>query len=364
MIRLVLREALASVRSQPLLSAVTVVMVMGMVLAVMLTTGRTVGAEQRVLSTIDSEGTRTIVVRAEEGAGLTSGAIDRMRDIEGIEWVGGFSAAADATNSAVPEGRRTPVRSVYGPHLARLGVPSDSPVPGGLAWASSRALTDLGMPDASGGITLASGTSYAVAGELDVPDFLQDLEPLVLVPQPEATGEEPIGTIVVVADTPELVSAVGDAVMSVAEAEDPAKLRLQTSENLAELRSVLGGQLGSFSRGLVLALLTVTGGLLSVLLFSLVMMRRKDFGRRRALGASRRLIIGLILMQTAVLAGVGLLLGLIISAVVLLATGDPLPGVRFSLALCVLTLATALLSAVFPAVVASRRDPIRELRVP
>ena len=117
MIRLVVREALASVRSQPVLSAVTVVMVLGMVLAVMLTTGRTVGAEQRVLSTIDSEGTRTIVVRAEAEAGLTSSAIDRMSGIEGIEWLGGFSAAVDATNSAVPEGKPTPVRSLYGGDL-------------------------------------------------------------------------------------------------------------------------------------------------------------------------------------------------------------------------------------------------------
>ena len=364
MIRLVVREALASVRSQPVLSAVTVVMVLGMVLAVMLTTGRTVGAEQRVLSTIDSEGTRTIVVRAEAEAGLTSSAIDRMSGIEGIEWLGGFSAAVDATNSAVPEGKTTPVRSLYGGDLERLGVPPASPIPGGLAWASPQALQDLGMPDASGGVTATSGTSYGVAGELDVPDFLEELEPLVIVPQPDARGDERLSTIVVIARTPELVPAVGDAVMSVAAADDPSKLSLQTSENLAALRSLVGGQLGSFSRGLVLALLAVTGGLLAVLLFSLVMMRRKDFGRRRALGASRGLIVGLILAQTAVLAGVGLMLGVGVSVAVLLATADPLPGVSFTLALCVLTLATALLSAILPAVVASRREPIRELRVP
>ena len=74
--------------------------------------------------------------------------------------------------------------------------------------------------------------------------------------------------------------------------------------------------------------------------------------------------MGLILAQTAVLAGVGRVLGVGVSVAVLLATADPLPGVSFTLALCVLTLATALLSAILPAVVASRREPIRELRVP
>ena len=59
-----IREAIATARSQPVASALTVFMVAGMILAVMLTTGRTVGAEQEVLGSIDSAGTRSITIRA------------------------------------------------------------------------------------------------------------------------------------------------------------------------------------------------------------------------------------------------------------------------------------------------------------
>ena len=61
----VVREALATSWAQPVASVVTIVMVAGMCATVLLTTGRTVGAEQAVISSIDSAGTRSIIVRAE-----------------------------------------------------------------------------------------------------------------------------------------------------------------------------------------------------------------------------------------------------------------------------------------------------------
>ena len=370
MIRAVVREAGASIRSQPAASAITVLMVVGMILVVMLTTGRTVGAEQQVLASIDSAGTRSVTVRAEPDAGLTAGVLDRIEGIEGIEWAAGFSPASDATNSAVPDGTRVPVRLVYGAHLERIGVPAESPIPGELAWGSHQALEQLGMTDVSGGVsligsdgTLGSGGTVGIGGRLDVPDFLRNLEPLVLVPQTIDEGE-PIGILVVIAKTPGLVAPVSDAVMSLLGETDSSKVTVQTSEALANLRNVVGDQLSSFSRGLVVAVLGLTGILLAVLLYGLVMMRRKDFGRRRALGASRALIISLLLAQTGILTAIGITVGIGLSLLVLGSSGDPWPGSAFTGALAVLTLVTALLAAFIPAVSASRREPIDELRIP
>lgn len=107
-----LRESIASARSQPVASALTVLVTAGMVMAVMRSTGRAVGAEQRVLSTFDDAGTRSIVIRAEPGAGITSDVLVRIGSIGGIEWSGAFSAAADASNALVPGGPRIPVRQL------------------------------------------------------------------------------------------------------------------------------------------------------------------------------------------------------------------------------------------------------------
>ena len=92
-------------------------------------------------------------------------------------------------------------------------------------------------------------------------------------------------------------------------------------------------------------------------------MRRKDYGRRRALGASRSFIISLLLTQTALLALVGSIIGAILATAILLIMGDPLPGIPFTAAVTVLAILASALGAVIPAIVASRREPIRELRV-
>jgi putative ABC transport system permease protein len=101
-----------------------------------------------------------------------------------------------------------------------------------------------------------------------------------------------------------------------------------------------------------------------MILTGLVILRRKDFGRRRALGATRALIVCLVLTQTLGLAAGGAVLGTAIATLVLSFDGDPLPGIAFTSGICVLAIAVSLVAAVVPATFASRRDPIRELRVP
>lgn len=358
-----LREAVASARSQRAASTLTILMVAGMILTVMLTTGRTVATEEQVLGSIDDAGTRTIEIRAEDAAGVQSDVLDRIRGIDGIEWSAAFSAARDATNTLVPDGTRVPVRYAYGDGFERLGIPASIALPGEAAYASGAALQSFGLVDGTGAITLTTGETVTVAGRLDVPDFLASFEPVVLVP---TVTDEPeiVNVVLVIADSPELVAPVADAVLSVLAADDPTKVSVQTSESLATLRAVIESQLGASSRVLVLALLGVTALLVGVILYGLVMMRRKDFGRRRALGATRAFIVTLLVAQTVILALVGIAVGLAVSVVVALITSDPLPGVFFIVALSVLAVLAAVIAAIIPAVAASRREPIRELRVP
>ena len=118
----VVREALATARSQPVASAVTIVMVAGMCATVLLTTGRTVGAEQAVINTIDQAGTRSIVVRADAGSGLDTSVLQRLEHLEGIEWIAAFGGAEDFTNASFPDGIKVPVRLAWSNQLSDLGV--------------------------------------------------------------------------------------------------------------------------------------------------------------------------------------------------------------------------------------------------
>jgi putative ABC transport system permease protein len=340
------------------------VVVAAMVVAVMLTTGRTVGAQQQVLRSIDVAGTRAIVVRAETGAGLTTEVLDRLAPVQGIEWAGAFSSAVDARNALLPGATNVPARYAYGADLSRLGITTAAGDDDQLAYASPLALADLGLPDVAGGITLQDGTTRTVAAQVTTPDYLSALEPLVLIPRQSTHGAAPINVLVVVAATPALITPLAQTVTSLLAPDDPTKVSVQTSEDLARLRALVDDQLGLAGRGLVLALLVLTAGLVAVLTYALATMRRRDYGRRRALGATRSLIVTLLLTQTALLAGVGAVLGVAVATAVVVVGGDPHPGAAFTIALVILAVATAELAAVLPAVSASRREPIKELRVP
>ncbi|MGR0318688.1 ABC transporter permease [Agromyces sp. ZXT2-3] len=347
----------------PVASVVVVVMIAGMCAAVLLTSGRTVGAEQAVIGSIDSKGTRSIVVRADPAAGLDSSVLDRVRHIGGIEWAGAFGIATDVQNAAFPGGIRVPLRKAWSDDWTPFRLPVPLSTGGEIAYGSNLALEQLGMAEPVGKIRSTDGLVLGVAARAVVPEHLRFLEPVLIAPAPE--GEPaPVSVLVVIADRPDLVAPVALAVTSVLAVDDPTKVDVQTSEDLAKLRALIEGQLGSFGRGLTLGILALTSVLAAAILHALVMLRRKDFGRRRALGASQRLIILLLVVQVGVLGAVGAAVGIGVALIVLAAGGDPLPGPDYIAGLGILAVLVGALASVVPAVIAARREPIVELRVP
>ncbi|HEU5224060.1 MAG TPA: FtsX-like permease family protein [Candidatus Lumbricidophila sp.] len=363
-LKLLVIEALASSRAQPVASLVATLIVAGMCAAVFLTTGRTVGAEQAVLSRIDDEGTRAIVVRADAGAGLDASVVTRIQNIEGIEWAGAFGFPRDVTNSAIgPGGEKVALRPLWTSAPAELGIPATFATFGAnTAWASTDALATLGMRQGAGGVQAQDGLGYGVLGALRIPSFLADMTPTLLAP--EATFSGRVATLIVVARDPSLVGPVGKAVGGLLDAEDSSKVTITTSEALAQLREAIRGQLGSYGRQLVILIFGVSAALVAAVQYGLVSMRRKDFGRRRALGATRSLIVGLVLFQVAIVSAIGSAAGALVATVALLLSKDPLPPWEFFVGVDLLAVAVATLAALWPAVFASRRDPARELRVP
>ncbi|WP_395245563.1 ABC transporter permease [Agromyces sp. MMS24-K17] len=357
-----LREAAVSALVAPVSTIITLVMIAGMCGAVLLTSGRTVGAEQAVIGSIDSAGTRAIVIRADSTAGLDTSVLDRVRGLGGVEWVGAFGNADDMQNSAFPGGTRVPLRQVWADDWSPAGLPSRPPQ-GEIAWGSRTALEQLGMADPVGAIADDDGRGYAIGGRLALPSHLDFLEPALFAPQPKGSPGQ-VAVLVVIAERPDLVAALATAVTGVLAVDDPTKISVQTSEAIARLRGLIEGQLGAFGQTLTIGILILTGILAAVILYGLVMMRRKDFGRRRALGASQRLIVALLVVQTGLVAITGAGVGSTVALGVLAVTGDPLPGYTYVFGLIILSVAVGVLASVLPATAAARREPIRELRVP
>lgn len=155
-----------------------------------------------------------------------------------------------------------------------------------------------------------------------------------------------------------------DALIPLLGPSDPSKVQVARNENLASYQASIDAQVGSLAKVMTLSIFAGSAVLQAVVFSFLVLIRRRDFGRRRALGASRVLVISLIACQVVLASAAGTALGLTGAAIVLRVSDDPLPTPSFFAAVAILALVVGLAAAITPGLVAARRDPARELRVP
>lgn len=364
-----LREAVASARSQAVASALTFAVVAGMCVGVLLTTGRTAAAEEAALAAIDAAGTRSIVVRSSDEEFVTAALLDRLARIGRVESVTGFGPVNDVRNAHNPGGEPVASRHAYG-WVGSVRMDSGLTALDNAAWVSPSAAETLGLRDGVGAVSDAAGTQLEVVGGIDIPSYLPFTDRLVVVPSSTtdslagADSDAPLAVVVIIVETPGQVSVLTEVVRGLLADADPQKTTIETSAQLATIRQAVSGELGRYGRETVLGILAVSALVVLVSTLALVMMRRKDFGRRRALGARRGLIVSLLLAQVTITAGLGALAGSAATIAALAAVGDPVPAWTFTSAVAVLGVLCALAAALPPAGWAARRDPLHELRVP
>ena len=359
-----LREILASIWSQKVFTTVSALLIAGATVTILMTSGRSVAAETAVLHTLDQQGTRTLAIQARgEKPILPTALVEDIAAIPLVESAVGFGPVRDVTAAGVPDGPRVGSRTVYGnlgPH-----PPAQPQKIGLLAWTSDRASQTLGLPSGAGSIRLVDGVEYQVAGNLQVPEYLEPFEPLTVVPvsADDADGAQ-LSTIVVLARTPQDVALVGRLLTSLTSDLPRENLTIASSEGMAALRSAVSGELTRQARAIVLGVLAAATAVTMVNVWGSVLMRRKDVGRRRALGATRFTIIALVVGQVVLTAAAATVVGVLASLGWLALTTSPAPEAEYVAAVAVALVTAAAVAALVPAAVAANRDPLRELRVP
>ncbi len=357
-------EAIRMGAARPVSSTVTGLIVAGVCAVILSTTGQSVQAERQVLGRIDEAGTRSVIVTDTNGsAGIRPGAVDRISRLSGVEWVVGFGPATDVHAAGIPGGKPAAVRAVYGTLPPEVDT-SGRDMTAGTVLVGPDAQASLGLAVSAGGVVAKDGTDYAVVGRFDAVDPLGFLNrSLIAAPNPDAV-DPVLRTIHILVDRPEDVAPVADAIYGLLDAEDPTSVGIQTSETLAEIRKAVQGELGRYSRRLVTVILAVGLVLVGLNIYGTVSTARRDFGRRRALGASRADIIGLVTTQTVAVAAIGAAAGTAIGgAIIWRLTGTP-PDTAFTAAVATLSILAAAIAAIPPAMVAAWRDPVSVLRVP
>lgn len=345
--------------SQPVPTLITGAIVAGTCAVILSTTGQTVQAEQQVLAQIDAAGTRSIVIQDTQGsAGITAAAVDRIARLSGVEWVIGLGPAFDVRAAAVPGGRRAAVRRLYGTLPTVVDTSRWDQNPGTLVVGRD-AQDHLGLQHPVGGVTADTGDTYAVVGWLRADEPLTFLNRSLLAPSdPDPDAE--VSTIHLAAVTPQAVAAVADAALAVLNPQDPSSVGIETSENLAQIRAAVQGQLGRYGRSVVTLVLAAGLTLTALTLYSSITARRRDFGRRRALGASRPHIVALVTLQVLTTAIPAAAVGTVATIIITRQTA----ALAFTVAIPTLAILSATAAAIPPALVAAYRDPVRILRIP
>lgn len=359
-----LRESLLAAWGARVFSAVSVLIVAGSMVAVLLTSGQVAAAEQRVLASFHDEHTRTVVLSlGKPGGRLTTRDVDQLYALGATETVLGIGSTEDYWAAANPAGPKIGVREVYGFHgQKRIGAQNG-------ALVSRRASETLRMPHGIGSLATRDREDVLIVGTVRSASYLEDLEPLAFIPLPTTTGDAdyPGGTlrrIIVVCSSTASVGLVSDLAKELVQHNPPGTVDVRTSKDLAELHAAISGTLSRNSHSTVLFVLGAAALGIAVNAWGLTLARRKDLGRRRALGATRALVTLLIVGQSVVTATVGVGLGVIGAVVWLQLRGLGVAPPTYIASVGVLLILAAATAAFVPAVSASLRDPVSELRVP
>lgn len=358
--RELLREILAASWAQKVSATMVVVLVGAMCLTTLLTVGRSAAAEIQVQQRMDSAGSRVVTVHdTGEEELLNIGAVAVVAGLGVVETAVGLGAARDVSNGAVgTDGPRVPARTFTG-DLASVLVMEEGRWPRpGEALVSASAQNVLSM-DEPYGYVLDGAHEYPVVGRFRPLASVEELDGGIVIHSPTGIADY----LTVVATDAATVDQATALTLSTLAPIDTSRIRVESPQSLAQVQQQVAGDLGEFSRGLLIGVLSAGAILVAIVVLSDVLVRRTDLGRRRALGAARATITALVAGRTIAPALLGAVLGTFIGLLLTRQMGT-MPPISFAVGTAILAVLAALVAALPPALYAANRDPVTVLRTP
>ncbi|HMQ65309.1 MAG TPA: hypothetical protein PJ992_03380 [Arachnia sp.] len=357
------REALATAWANKVPSTLVALLVAAMVAGTLATVGRTAAAEEQLSERMDAAGSRLLTVRDARGKGLLSPTIvAQSAGLSGVERAAGTLSAIDVVTGAVGQGgERVAAWGVTGGLDGVVTLTAGRWPEPGEALVSGPAMAILGLTSPYGFVAEAAANpeEFGIVGSYAPLDPFDDYGAGLVY---NAAGRD-ADTLWVVAAEPRHAAAAQQAVLGIVAPDSFEDIQVTSPVGMAELRDQVLGDLGAFGRTLLLGVLGAGGLLTAVVVLADVLVRRKDLGRRRALGASRGVIVGIVTARTFAPALLGAALGCA-SGLWVAARLGAAPPLDFVGGVAVLAVLSATFSAVPPALFAATRDPVAVLRTP
>lgn len=357
-----LREVVANARAWRTAAVAIILLSAGAVATIITTAGIAAASQNAVLATIDKTGTRTInIYTSKESVSFPKQLVDLLGSNSNVSAITAFGPSRDVRNSAIPSSAMVNARETYGEWANKL-LAKQPPLPDTLAWVTATAQSKLGLPAQGGGLQDKLGAwNASVIGVTSLPKQLEALEPAVIIP---TNKPKKITTIYITATSSMQVPLLYNQVSKILSDYADDEVTITTSLEYDELRSAINGELTRSTHILTITTLLSAAAATMLVVWAMVILRRKDLGRRRALGANRTTIIALTVAQTGILTFIGTGSGAILTGAVIFLTRHTTIPLDYTATLLVTLPALAATLSVLPASWAARREPIRELRNP
>jgi len=358
-----LRESLATAMASRVTSILMSLVVAGMCFASIATVGRTASAAADVAGRLEEAGARTLRVVDTASVGIINPAsVGLIENISEVTSAHALSVPFDTVNGAIGAGgERVPTWAVTGDLESSATLAQGRLPQPGEALLSVETLRRLRLEHPIGFLTTTDGTEqFPVVGAYRARGGLSGLNAGAVVNEPQpAAGNE---LVVIINDT-SAVAATVQAVLSILAPPPSADLRVESPTSLARTARQLEHDLAKQGRSLLLLILGIGGTLIAVVVLGQVMIRRRDLGRRRTLGASRGNLMILVAGHCALASVLGAITGTTAALLFNTAAGQQTP-LQFGIGIATLGVLTATLAALPPAAFASRMDPVTVMRVP
>jgi putative ABC transport system permease protein len=378
-------QGLRTRRLRASLSALGIAIGIGAMVAVV---GVSASSQANLLSTIDKLGTNLLTV-APGTTFLGSGEVLPSTSIPMILHMPAAQRASAVYQVYGATVRRTP----YVPSEQTGGIGVDATEPGllptlGAGLASGRfldaasenypavvlgaqAASILQIRQASGHLQVfLGGTWFTVVGILKPVILDPNLDTIAFIGLPVAERlfrTQPNASEIYVRANVSQVTQVSNLLAATADPQNPDGVQVSRPSDALEARAAAKGQFTTLLLGLgAVALLVGAIGIANIMVIS-VLERRGEIGLRRALGATRRHISSQFLAESALLAAIGGITGLVMGAIATLiyalAQGEPWVVPAYALvAAPAAGLAIGMLAGLYPASKAARLSPTEALR--
>lgn len=355
--RKLVTEAIADLAAQRLRTLLIVSTLFAVAVLMVVVDRETAAARDDLADLLDSPDTTLIRFRAYQSSlDISPEVAAVVARLDTVQNAFLLSPPQTVTNSQLPA-RTGLLRFVASPSTDILADSHDCDH----ARATPRSAATLGLVHDTGAVDIAGGT-IAVTGPARLPPGLDFLSGSVLLGHCDRFV--PLQELVVQVDKPEQVAATQQAVLTLFTATERANLDVESAQDRIDLATeVAVTARASRDR---LAVTTALGAtILVALLFSAVVVgRRRDYGRRRALGATRQFIWTLVLVQAIATTALAVALAIVATVTLAIATSNPTPNITYLAATAVLLTCGAGIGSLIPALIAATGDPIQELRVP